>query len=64
MNDEKPKCIPIEGEGNVFVLIGVVSRVLRKAGMHDEANEFCERATNCYTYSEVLNLCHEYVDVE
>lgn len=64
MSDEKPKCFLLGGDGNVFAIIGAVSRVLKKAGMHDEAEEFCERAANCYTYGEVLNLCHEYVDVE
>lgn len=64
MSNEKPKCFLIDGEANVFAIIGAVSRVLKKAGMHDEAKEFCEKASNCESYNAVLNLCHECVDVE
>jgi len=51
-------------DGNVFAIIGRVSKALRKAGMSDKANEFWERAMNSASYDEVLMLVGEYVEVE
>lgn len=50
-------------DGNVFGIIGRVAAALRKAGMHDEAKAFCENATSCESYDEVLCLCMEVCDV-
>lgn len=58
-----PKCKLSGSDGNVFVIIGNVSRCLRKAGMHDKAKEFQERAMQSSSYDAVLSLCFDYVDV-
>jgi len=51
-------------DGNVFNIIGKVSRELKKAGFKDEAKEFQERAFKSKSYDEVLQLVFEYVEVE
>jgi len=50
-------------DGNVFSIIGKVSRELKKAGFKDEMREFQERAFRCGSYNEVLQLVLEYVEV-
>jgi len=46
-NSEKKKpTVKLVGEdGNVFNLMGIYSRVLKRAGMANEAKEMCEKIT-------------------
>ena len=60
----KPSC-PIAGEnGNIFHLIGLVSRVLRKNGMTAEFKEMQDRVMggDCRSYEEALGIISEYVE--
>jgi hypothetical protein len=59
----KPACKLIGEDGNVFAIIGNVSRTLKRAGQRDKAKEWVERATSCHSYDEVLNLIGEYVEI-
>jgi len=60
---EKPK-VQLSGEdGNVFAIIGRVSRALKHASQPEKAEEFTTRAFSSGSYGEVLALCGEYVDV-
>ncbi|SFC80007.1 hypothetical protein [Ruminococcus albus] len=59
----KPKCALIGADGNIFNLIGIASRTLRRNGMRDEAKEMSERVTNSGSYYEALNIIGEYVDI-
>ena len=59
----KPKCKLTEIDGNVFVIIGTVSKTLRNAGLRDKAVEFSDRVVQQESYDAVLRLCFEYVDV-
>lgn len=61
---EKPICKLIGEDGNVFNIIALVRRALRKAGQNDTAEEFARRAFACQSYDEVLVLVVAYVDVE
>lgn len=67
MNDKKdfvkPKCELVGTDGNVFSIIGQVSRALKKAGYKDKADEFCEKAMKQNSYDDVLMLLHQYVEV-
>lgn len=58
-----PKCKLTETDGNVFAIIGTVSRALVKAKQADKAVEFKQRAFAAKSYDEVLQLCFEYVEV-
>lgn len=61
---EKPKC-KLQGEsGNVYFIIGKVSRELKRAGDFEGARKFQEQAVSSKSYDEVLQLCFDYVDVE
>lgn len=60
----KPVVKLVGTDGNVFIVIGTVSRTLRRNGLPDKAIEFSERAIDCESYDEVLRLVSEYVEVE
>jgi hypothetical protein len=50
--------------GNVFNLISVVSRDLRKAGFSDCEKEFKKLCFNAKSYEEVLFIIQTFVNVE
>jgi len=51
-------------DGNVFAIIGTVSRTLKRAGLADKAAEFQQAAFKSGSYDAVLQLCFQYVNVE
>jgi hypothetical protein len=56
--------VQLNGEdGNVFGIIGRVSKALKRAGMPEEAIEFTTKAFACHSYDDVLQLCFAYVEV-
>jgi hypothetical protein len=59
----KPAVTLVGENGNVFHVIGLVSRALKAAEQPDRAKEFCERALACGSYDAVLTLVHEYAEV-
>lgn len=64
MDYEKPT-VQLTGEdGNVFAIIGRVSKALKRAGFPDMAQEFTQKAMSAKSYDEVLCLCDDYVEVE
>lgn len=61
---KKPKAKLIGADGNVFNLIGIASRSLKRAGQNDKATEMSERVMNSASYDEALSIIMEYVEVE
>jgi len=61
---DKPVCHLIGQDGNVFSIIGRVSRTLKRAGLDTQAKEFCRRAMKSSKYEDVLTLCDEYVEIK
>jgi hypothetical protein len=61
---EKPECKLVGTDGNVFAIIGKVSRTLKETGLKEQAKEFTEKAFASHSYDEVLCLCMEYVEVK
>ena len=59
----KPQCKLIGENGNVFNIIGIVSRTLKDFGYEDKAVEFSIKAIRCENYDDVLQLVMEYVEV-
>lgn len=51
--DEKPKVKLIGENGNVFNVIGRVSKALKDAGMAEKADEFRKKAFGAGSYDEV-----------
>ncbi len=63
VQDELPECKLIGEDANVFGIMARVYRVLKRAGLKEEATAFSEAAFACQSYQEVLNLCGKYVEV-
>lgn len=60
----KPKAKLIGADGNIFNLIGIASRALRKAGQEDKAKEMQERIDNeADSYDRALAIITDYVSV-
>ena len=60
----KPDCELIGQDGNIFNLMGIASRTLKRNGMSDEAKEMTERiTTGAGSYYEALNIIGEYVNI-
>ena len=61
---DKPRCKLVGEDGNVFNLLGKVSRTLRNNKMNKEANECVDRVMNtARSYDEALRIMMEYVEV-
>lgn len=62
-NREKPDCPLIGQDGNIFNLMGIASKTLRRNGMPDAAKEMQERITSSGSYNEALCIIGEYVNI-
>ena len=61
---EKPKCALIGEDGNIFNLMGIASRTLKRNGMYEEAQEMCNRIpAEAKNYDEALMIIGEYVEI-
>ena len=60
----KPKCKLIGEDGNIFNLMGIASKSLKKAGLKKEADEMIDRITKSKSYHEALTIIMDYVEVE
>ena len=60
---KKPKCPLIGQDGNIFNLMGIASKTLKRNGMYDEAKEMCSRVTSSGSYDEALSIIDEYVEI-
>ena len=59
---EKPDCPLIGADGNIFNLMGMASKTLKRNGMPDEAKKMCERVQGSGSYDAALNTIMEYVN--
>lgn len=53
-NKTKPDCKLIGEDGNIYNLMGLAARTLRKNGLTEQATEMTERITACGSYDEAL----------
>jgi N-formylglutamate amidohydrolase len=61
----KPRCRLIGENGNIFNLMGIVSRTLKEVGESEKAEEMIQRITKeAKSYDEALATLMEYVDIE
>ena len=60
----KPSAKLIGEDGNIFSILGRVSRSLKEAGKEEQAKEVCERVMASCSYDEALQIIMEYVEVE
>ena len=61
-NNEKPKAEIIGADGNVFNLIGICSKALKRAGYREQADEMTHRVMSSKSYDDALSIMTEYVD--
>ena len=60
----KPDCPLIGQDGNIFNLMGIAARTLRRNGMADQATEMCSRIhESAGSYYEALGIIGEYVNI-
>jgi hypothetical protein len=59
----KPEVKLVGEDGNVFNVIGRVSKALKGAGMKAESAEFTAKAFASESYDAVLRLAMEYCEV-
>lgn len=60
---KKPIAKLLGADGNVFVLMGICSKALKRAGLNDEAKEMIDKIYECSSYDEALQIMMEYCDV-
>jgi hypothetical protein len=60
----KPKCKLVGENGNIFNLMGIAARTLKRAGLREEAEEMVSRITKSQSYDEALRIIMEYVEAE
>ena len=63
MNREKIRVNLIGEDGNIFNLLGIAARALRRAGYKDESMEMQEKVYASSSYDEALCIIMDYVDV-
>lgn len=62
---KKPDCQLIGQDGNIFTLMGIAARTLRRNGLSEQAGEMRERITGggCHDYYCALAIIGEYVNI-
>lgn len=64
MKNNKPKCALIGEDGNIFNLMGIASRTLKKNGMKEEAKEMYHRIMDtAKSYDDALIILQDYVEI-
>lgn len=60
----KPTVTLIGEDGNVFNIVSIVTKALKRDGQPEKAKEFKEKAFDSASYDDVLALLHDYVTPE
>ncbi len=60
---DKPDCPLLGKDGNVFNLLGIASRTLKRCGLSDQAKEMSSRVMSSGSYGEALAIIGEYVNI-
>ena len=59
----KPNCPLIGTDGNIFNLVGIASRTLKKNGLSEQASEMTSKVYKSGSYEEALGIIGEYVNI-
>jgi uncharacterized Zn finger protein len=59
----KPQVKLIGEDGNIFNLIAIATRELKRNGRRDQADELQSRLFSCGSYEEALSLIEEYCEI-
>jgi len=63
MDDCKPVCELSSQDGNIFNLVSIAAKILKKAGRPEQAQEMQKRVIASDSYVAALSIVGEYVDV-
>ncbi len=64
MEKKKKLEVALVGEnGNIFNIMAITAKALKKEGMEKEKKEYMNKVLNCSSYDEALRITMEYVDV-
>ena len=58
----KPPCPIIGANGNIFSIMGIASKTLKKNNMTEAASEMCSRVMESESYDNALAVIMEYVE--
>jgi hypothetical protein len=61
---DKPSVVLAGEDSNVFNLMGICDKALRRAGTPDKAKEMSERVFNSGSYDEAIAIMSEYCNVQ
>lgn len=60
---EKPKCKLVGENGNIYNLMGIAYKALKRNGQEEEAKEMCNKiTTEAKSYEEALCILTDYVE--
>ena len=59
----KPDCPLIGENGNIFNLVGIAARTLKRNGLSEEASEMSTKVFGSGSYEEALGIIGEYVNI-
>lgn len=60
---KKPDCKLLGEDGNIFNLLGIAARTLRRNGMSEQAKEMTDKIYASGSYDEALGIIGEYVNI-
>ena len=60
---KKPDCPLIGQDSNIYNLMGIASKTLKRNGMAEQAKEMCDRITSSGDYNKALCIIGEYVNI-
>lgn len=63
-NKQKPMVKLVGQDGNIFNLIGIASRELKRAGQQNEAKDMQEKVFSAESYDEALSIIGEYCEIK
>jgi len=61
---EKPRVKLVGQDGNVFNLLGLCTKALKRVGQRQQADELSAKVLDCKSYSHALTLMMDYVRAE
>lgn len=59
----KPNCPLIGEDGNIFHLVGIAARTLKRNGLSEQASEMTSKVFDSGSYEEALGIIGEYVNI-
>lgn len=59
----KPDCALVGQDGNIFHIVGIAARTLKRNGLSAEASEMTAKVFSSGSYEEALGIIGEYVNI-